>query len=575
MGYTFAIMYFDALTTAAVADELQSALHSGRVQKALLLDELSVGLEVYAQTQRHYLLASAHPQHARVHLTSQKLRRGPDAAPALLSLLRKYVQGGRVLRVWQPPFERILRLEVGHPAGNTTLVIEVMGRHANVILVDEAGQVMDAVKRVGSRVSRRVVLPGQPYTPPPPRTGLAPTDLTELRLRRLLDEAAATDTRVTAWRALVRGVQGVSPLLAREIVFRATGDAQTLAAQASRISPVLDAFDDVLIHLWERRWEPCLAYEGGEIVAFAPYPLGQYADCRPATGTSAAVAAYFDSLLGADAYAVARRRAAEAIEEARRRIERKRSALERSMATAERADELRLKGEMTLAYAHTVEPGQGELLAPIDPEGPPLHIALDPKLTAVENAQRYFQAYDKAKGAAHQVPARLAQADVELGYLDQLATDLSLAASRPEIAEVEEALAQAGHLRAGRRTPGRMPRGEPLTVNSPDGFRILVGRNSRQNEGVTFKRAAPDDLWLHARGIPGGHVVIKSGGREVPERTLRQAAALAAYYSRDRHENLVTVDVVTRRRVRRAKGKHPGLVTYRGERTVRVKPEEE
>lgn len=574
IDYTCGTMYFDALTTAAVTDELQDALLGGRVQEALLLDKLSIGLEIYAQGQRHYLLASAHPQHARVHLTAQKLRRGPDVAPPLLLMLRKYVRGGRVVGVQQPPFERILRLELGHPAGNTTLVVEAMGRHANVILVDEAGQVMDSIKRVGPQMSRRVVLPGQPYTPPPPRPGLDPTDLTELRLRALLAEAAETDVETPAWRVLVQGVQGVSPLLAREVVFRATGDTQTRTADVSRIMPLLDAFQDLLIRLWEHRWEPCLAYEGKEIVAFAPYPLRQHTDCRSATGISAAVAAYFESLLGADAYTAARRRAAEAIEKARKRVERKRAALQRSLAAAGHTEEMRIKGEMTLAYAHTVEPGQTELLAPMEPDGPPLRIALEPKLTAVENAQRYFRKYEKAKGAAYEVPARLAQADLEVRYLDQLATDLSLATSRPEIAEVEEALAQAGYLRPDKRPAARTPHSRPLSVESPTGFRILVGRNSRQNEEVTFKRAAPDDLWLHARGVPGGHVVIKSGGRPVPDRTLRQAAALAAYYSRDRHEALVTVDYVERRRVRRARGKRPGLVTYRGERTVRVRPDD-
>jgi predicted ribosome quality control (RQC) complex YloA/Tae2 family protein len=565
-------MYFDALTTAAVADELKSALVDGRVQETLLLDEWTVGLEIYGQGRRHYLLASAHAQHSRVHLAEQKLRRGPDVASPLLLMLRKYVRDGRVVGVRQPPFERILRLEFSHPEGNTALLVEAMGRHANVILVDEAGRVMDAIKRVGPQMSRRTVLPGQPYSPPPPRPGIDPTDLTELRLRTLLAESAAIKAETPAWRALVQGIQGVSPLLAREIVFRATGHTETRAADVSRLAPLLDACQDLLIHFWEHNWAPCLAYEGDEIVAFAPYRLRQYADCRPVAGIGAAVAAYFDGLLGADAYAAARRRVTEAIEEARRRVQRKRDALEKSLAAAARADELRLKGEMTLAYAHTVEPGQTELLAEVEPDGPPLRIALDPKLSAVENARRYFREYDKAKGAIQGVPVRLAQADLELGYLDQLATDLSLAASRPEIGEVEETLAQAGYLPAGRKTPGRMPHSGALAVNSPDGFRILVGRNSRQNEEITFRRAAPDDLWLHASGVPGGHVVIQSGGREVPERTLRQAAALAAFYSRDRREALVAVDYVARRHVRRAKSKRPGMVTYRGERTIRVEP---
>ncbi len=568
-------MYFDALTLAAVADELQSTLQGGRVQKTLLLDKLSVGLEIHAQGQRCHLLVCAHPQHARVHLTDQKLRRGPDVKPPLLLLLHKYVRGGRVLRAWQPPLERILHLEVSHPLGNTALIVEAMGRHANVILMNEAGEVMDAVKRIGPQMSRRTVLPGQPYTPPPPRPGLDPTDLTELRLRTLFAQAAEADDTTSAWRALVRGVQGVSPLLAREAVFRASGDTQAPAARMVRLSPLLDAFHDLLGHLWEHHWQPCLAYEEGEIVAFAPYPLRQHADCRPVAGISAAITTYFESLLGADAYAAARQRATKAIQEARKRVQRKRDALERSLATVDGADELRLKGEMTLAYAHAIQPGQTELLAPVGLNDPPLRITLDPQRTAVENAQRYFRQYEKAKGAALEVPARLAQTDLELRYLDQLATDLSLATNRPEIAEVQEALAQAGYAQPDqKRKAGRMPRSEPLGLESSDGFRILVGRNSRQSERVTFKHAAPDDLWLHARGIPGGHVVVKSGGQPVPERTLHQAAALAAFYSRDRHEDLVAVDCVARRRVRRATGKRPGLVTYRGERTIRVKPSE-
>jgi len=575
IGYTCETMYFDALTTAAVGDELQNMLLGGRVQKTFLLEKLSIGLEIYAQRQRHYLLASAHPQHARVHLTDQRLRRGPDVASSFLLMLRKYVRGGEVVGVQCPPFERILSLELSHPAGSTTLIVEAMGRHANIILVDEGGRVLDAVKRVRPQLSRRFVMPGQPYTPPPPRPGFCPTDLTELSLRALLAKAAETDVKTPAWRALVRGVQGVSPLLAREVVYRATGDTQTRAAHVSRIAPLLDAFQDLFTFFGEGCWQPCLAYEGRECVAFAPYPLQQYVDCRPMTGISKAVAAYFENLLGADAYAAARRSAAETIKKVRKRVDRKRTALARSLEAANRAGELRLKGEMILSYAHTVKPGQTELLAPVDLDSPPLQIALNPKLTAVENAQRYFREYEKAKGAIREIPARLAQTDQELYYLDQLATDLSLATSRPEIVEAKQALIQAGYLRRqGNKPRVQMPRSQPLVKDSPDGFRILVGRNSRQNEEVTFKRAAPDDLWLHARGIPGGHVIVKCAGRPVTEKTLRQAAALAAFYSRDRDEPLVTVDYVERRHVRRAKGRHPGLVTYRGERTIRIKPGE-
>jgi predicted ribosome quality control (RQC) complex YloA/Tae2 family protein len=230
---------------------------------------------------------------------------------------------------------------------------------------------------------------------------------------------------------------------------------------------------------------------------------------------------------------------------------------------------------LILAYSSTIARGQTELQAQYDPDGPPLVIALDPKLPPVANAQAYFREYEKSKRAAADVPERLAAAARETAYLDQLATDLELATNWPEINEVREALSAAGFL---KEPPPARPRGgasRPLRVVSEDGLVILVGRNSRQNEEVTFRRAAPDDLWLHARGVPGGHVVVKSGGRPVPERTLQHAARLAAGYSAARDEIDVPVDVIARKRVRRLKGSHarPGMVTYTAAETLRVKPE--
>ena len=187
----------------------------------------------------------------------------------------------------------------------------------------------------------------------------------------------------------------------------------------------------------------------------------------------------------------------------------------------------------------------------------------------MENAQRYFGRYKKAKSAAGEIPALLQRAELEKRYLDQLETDLDLAANRPEIQEVEAYLAEAGYIREKRRRR-KVGRSQPLAVNSKDGLVILVGKNSRQNEEVTFRRAAPDDLWLHVRGAPGAHVIVKTGGREVPEATLRQAAQLAAYYSQARDSAHVDVAYTERRYVRSIKGAGPGLVTYSREKTIRV-----
>jgi predicted ribosome quality control (RQC) complex YloA/Tae2 family protein len=509
-------MYFDALTMAAVADELRAHILSGRVQKVLLPDDLSIGMEVYAHGERRYLLASAHPEHARLHLAGEKLRRGVEKPTLLLLLLRKYLRGGRIAAIEQPPFERVLHIGVQHPEGNTTLIVEVMGRYSNIVLVAEEHLILDSVKRVGPEMSRyRTILPQRLYVPPPPQSKLDPTDVTELRLRDILSDASPESP---IWRALVAGVRGVSPLMAREVIHRAMGDAEAAVAEAARISPLLDAFQEMLMPVWEHRWQPCIARRDEGLVAFAPYPLTQYGDCEEVGSISQAVEAYYGQMVGEDAYAAARRRAREAIFRARDRVRRKQEALQRSRVSQAQVEELRLKGEMILAYAHLIKPGQRELAAPIESDEPPLLIELDPILSPVENAQRYFGRYKKAKSAAEEIPALLQRAELEMRYLDQLEADLDLAANRPEIREVEACLAEAGYIREKPRRR-KVRRSQPLSVNSKDGLLILVGRNSRQNEEVTFRRATPHDLWLHARGVPGAHVIVKTGGREVPEAT--------------------------------------------------------
>jgi predicted ribosome quality control (RQC) complex YloA/Tae2 family protein len=562
-------MYFDALTMAAVADELRAQILGGRVQKVLLPNDLSIGMEIYAHRERRYFLASAHPEHARLHLTAEKLRRGTGKTTPLLLLLRKYVRGGRIAAIEQPPFERVLHIGVQHPEGNTTLIVEVMGRYSNIVLVAEEGLILECVKRVGPEMSRyRTVLPRHFYVPPPPQPKLDPTDVTELRLRDILADASPEPL---IWRALVGGIGGVSPLVAREVVYRAMGEAEAAVSQMTKISPLLETFQEMLMPVWEHRWQPSIVKRDERVVAFAPYPLTQYGDWEEVESISQAVEAYYGQMVGEGAYATAKRGVRDAILRARDRVRRKQEALERSRVSQAQVEELRLKGEMILAYAHRIEPGQQELTAPIGPNEPPLLIVLDPRLSPVENAQRYFGRYKKARSAAEEIPALLQRAGLEMRYLDQLETDLDLAANRPEIQEVEASLAEAGYIREKRRKQ-KVGRSQPLTVNSQDGLIILVGKNSRQNEEVTFRRAAPGDLWLHVRGAPGAHVIVKTGGREVPEATLRQAAQLAAYYSQARGSIRVAVDYTERRYVRSIKGAAPGLVSYTQEKTIRIAP---
>lgn len=569
-------MYFDALTLAAVSGELQDQV-GARVQEVVLVDELTIGMELYVPPSRRYLLISAHPQLGRVHFASEKLRRGVETPTPLLLLLRRDVRDARLAAVEQAPNERILRLGFRHhEQGDTTLVVEVMGRHSNVILLDADDVVLDSIKRVGPEVNRyRTILPRQPYVPPPGQEKLPPEELTELRLREIFQ---ASDPAAPVWRALVNGVRGVSPLLARELAFRAYDHAEITVAQLEgayargSADPLLRQFERLVRAGTREPWEPCVAVPdgvGGTQTAFAPYALHHVGAFERTEMIGQAIERYVQAQTSRDPYGATKRQVRLLIAGALKQIERKRGSLNRSLLPQEQIDALRLSGEMLLAYAHEVKPGQARLTVEWTPERP-LQIELDPKLTPAENAQHLFDQYNRAKKAARELPPMLAKLDLAERYLQQLTRDLDLASNQPEIEEVRAALEEAGYVKETTKR-SHAARSKPLSVQSVDGLTIWVGKNSRQNDELTH-RAAGGDLWLHARGIPGSHVIVQTGGKPTPRTTLLQAAGLAAYYSAGRADRSVAVDYTERRYVRRIKGAAPGLVTYTQETTIHVEP---
>lgn len=571
-------MFCDSLTLAAVASELRSLL-GGRVQEVLSVDRWALGLEIYAAAatlgpvdgasepkaagQRYYLLISADPSEGgRIHLVSYKLRRGQENPSPLLLRLRKSVEGMRLTRVWQPPHERILHLAFSSADETLTLIVEAMGRLSNIVLVEEDGTILESLRRVTSHQSRyRVVLPGHPYSPPPPQQKARAAELTSGRLASLL---GSVQDEPLLWRRLVATVRGVSPLLAREVVFRATGD---LASPSADSRQLLDCLLELQGLAKSGDWQPCLAMEQGQPVAYAPYLLTHLATSEPRPSISAAMADYYEQRTGADPYAAARKRVSLLLESARERLIRKKSSLLRSSPADGAIADLRRKGELLFTFPHRVAPRQALVTLGVEGE-PALSIELNPELTATENAQEYFRRYEKARAAAAEVPNLVGEVDEELAFLEQLETDLDLAEDQPGIAAVESTLAEAGYL---PKPPKSRPMpSAPLQVISVDGFTILVGRNSRQNEEVTFKLGSARDLWLHAEDVPGAHVIVRSEGREVPQTTLIEAAKLAASHSAARHNGSARVAYTLRQNVRRARSGRPGQVYLTSHKTLVV-----
>ncbi len=569
-------MYYDALTTSAVRDELRSTLLGGRVQGVVQASALSAGLEVYAG-RRYPLYLSAAGDAAGVWLAEAKLRRGAETPSPFHLLLVKHLRGARLSRIDQPEHERVLTLAFDGPAGEVRLICEVMGRYSNLVLVDADGVILEAVKRVpASRNRYRVVLPHQPYVAPPPQGKQPPLALSAEALQRACDAHAGEPL----WRGLVEVAAGVSPLLAREVVYRALDDVEADQPSPAACAAVLQTLQDLASLAETHTWSPCVAWESDESGRYpaemAPYLLTHRADVEAVSSISEAIAVVASARRVYDAYLPVRQRLHALIDAEVARQQTRLAALRRALPPEGAIESLAAQGNAILALAWRITRGQRELQ--VDPAEvgvdasvlPPdkRRIALDPALSPAENAQVLFQEYRKAKAAAEQVPALIAQGERELAYLAQLRTDVSLAEDRNALDQAEAALTEAGYLPAPAKRRATPRAGQPRRALAHDGTLILVGRNSRENEEVTFRRAAPDDLWLHAHGVPGAHVLIKSAGAVVDEATLAQAAGLAARYSALRGEAQVPVDCTERRYVRAIKGGRPGMVSYTHETTL-------
>lgn len=552
----------DGLTLAAIAREVRAytgARFAGVRQGAP--DALVLGLRDARRT--HHLLFSIHPRTARVHFvfgpqTSERL--GPFG-----TLLRNRLGEAHLVGVEQPPFDRILRLSVEALEGPLVLIAEIMGRHSNLILAD-ARIVLGAFKVVTARMSpRRPVLPGRPYVPPPadrPR----PDALDEAALRALLRGERPLE------HVLSQDVLGLGPLLAREVALRAGVDPAIPAEAAAEATGRIWAALRELCTLRENEtFAPTLYERGDRIVAFAPVPMLVYAEmrARPVASMSEAVELYYRGREDAGPLEERRRDLAGAVRAALRQREAARANTRQALDESRGADRFRVMGELLLTYGSRVRPRDTALTVPDHTVGgAEITIPLDPALGPAENAQRLFRRYTKARAAARALPARLARLESEELALREAQVQIASAASPDDLWEIHADLAERGLLRrAPKPRPGARP--GPRRFTTADGDTIVVGRSARENEHVTFHVAAPDDLWFHARGLPGAHVILKAG-RHPSEASIAAAARMAAYYSAGRDAGDVAVDYVARKHVRKQKGGPPGAVLYEGERTLRV-----
>ena len=579
-------MPLDALCLSGVVHELQNALSGAKIDKIYQPGRDEVVLALRAPAGNVKLLLSANPSHPRAHLT-QISRENPDKPPMFCMLLRKHLSGARLLELVQPPMERVvdLRLEALDELGDRVerrLVLEAMGRHSNLILLDGEGRIMDCLRRVDSDMSaRRQVLPGLFYRLPPAQEKLAPSSLDRAALESAL-AAAPEESQADKW--LLDTFGGLSPLICRELAFRAGGatDARLHQMGEGGRSRLLDELEGLLRSVQENSFTPVMLEKEGHPSDFTFQPISQYGpavSCVPFPSFSALLDRFYEQRENQERVHQRGQDLIRSVTNARDRAARKIGLQEQELAATRDRERLRQFGDIITSNLHAMEKGMSRLTAAdfYDPECPQIHIPLDPLLTPQQNAAKYYKEYNKAKTAEEMLTIQLEKGRRELDYLNSVLEAIALAEGERDLQEIRQELTDTGYLRrpSKARDRGKRVASKPMEFRSSSGLRISVGKNNTQNDLLTTKQAFKSDLWFHTQKIHGSHVILWTEGGQPDLTSIQEAAQLAAWFSQGRASGKVAVDYTPVKYVKKPGGARPGMVVYTTYETAYVAPDGE
>ena len=543
-------MSFDGFFLHHMVEELRRELVNGRIQKINQPFEQELVLQIRSNRQSHRLLLSAHPVFGRIQLT-QTTFENPAQPSTFIMVLRKYLQGALIESIEQVENDRIVEITVSNKNEigdhiQATLIIEIMGKHSNILLVDKSShKILEVIKHVGfSQNSYRTLLPGSTYIAPPSTESLNPFTTKDEKLFEILQ------TQETTAKNLQNFFQGLGRDTANEL-------------EKILVSDKLATFRN----FFNQETKPCLTE-----TSFSPVPFANQVG-EPFTNLSDLLDTYYKDKAERDRV---KQQASELIRRVENELQKNRHKLkkqEKELLATDNAEEFRQKGELLTTFLHQVPNDQDQVILDNYYTNQPITIALDKALTPNQNAQRYFKRYQKLKEAVKYLTDLIEETKSTILYLESVETVLNQAGLE-EIAEIREELIQTGFIRRRQREKIQK-RKKPEQYLASDGKTIIyVGRNNLQNEELTFKMARKEELWFHAKDIPGSHVVI-SGNLEPSDEVKTDAAELAAYFSQGRLSNLVQVDMIEVKKLNKPTGGKPGFVTYTGQKTLRVTPDPE
>ena len=584
-------MAFDGIATAALAKELSDLLTGGRINKIAQTDTSELVLTIKPMMEKGggqvRLYLSADPSLPLCYLT-EKARQAPLTAPAFCMLLRKHIQSGRIVSVTQPGLERIIRFEIEHlnEMGDLCrhiLVIEIMGKHSNMIFLDENEKVVDSIRRVSSLVSSvREVLPGRDYFVPSTQGKINPLEEEEGAFKEKLSQAGADPAGL-----LMKTYTGLSRQMAEEILFRAdlSHDRSASSMTGEEQTALWKVFSGLMEDVRKGTFSPAIYYKktgGSQVPAdFSAVPMTMYSDMerRDYPGMSSLLEAFYDQK---NEVTRIRQKSADLRHIVQTILERdihKYDLQLRQIRDTEKKDKYRVYGELLNAYGYGVPEGAKSCVLDNYYTGEKLTVPLDPRLTPQQNAKKYFDRYTKLKRTYEALSRLTVEVKAEIDHLESIRTSLDLSTGEGDLAMIRREMEDAGFIRRhsdSKKGRSRTPQSRPLHYISSDGFDLYVGKNNLQNDELTFKMAAPSDIWFHANDMPGSHVILKARGlamNDIPDRVFEEAASLAAWYSSGRAQGKVEIDYLERRDVKKPGGARPGFVVYYTNYSILANPD--
>lgn len=572
-------MAFDGTVIANIVYDMNRLLTGGRIYKIYQPETDELLLVIKNQKETHRLLLSASASLPLVYFTSEN-KQNPMTAPNFCMLLRKHISNGRIVEVSQPGMERIIEIRIEHlnELGDLCakkLVIEIMGKHSNIIFLDDTGMIIDSIKHISNQVSSvREVLPGRTYMAPPSKGKISLYDMTPAWM-----EGTLLTKSNSVQKAIYGSISGISPLMANEICYRASidGDAAVASLSDTEQATLYGELVRLKSQLQNHEFAPCIIYQGKTPLEFACMELSMYPDME--TKTFSSISEVLETYY-AEKEVVTRIRQKSTdlrkiVSNAIERTAKKYDLQRKQLKDTEKKEKYKIYGELLHTYGYDVQPGQKELTCINYYDGNEITIPLDTQLTAMENAKKYFDRYGKLKRTYEALHVLVEETRAELEHLESISNSLEIARDENDLMMIKEELMDYNYVkRHGQSKKKNKSKSKPFHYISSDGFHMYVGKNNFQNDELTFKFANGKDMWFHAKKMAGSHVIVKlETASELPDKTYEEAARLAAYYSKGKNAPKVEIDYTERRNLKKPPQAKPGFVIYHTNYSMIIEPD--